>query len=93
MLDGTQLSLVYTQAMTVTLPDEPALLHLDQNQLRVDLACSMFAAGRVSRGVARRIAGLGSFEFDQELFRRKIPTWTVEMFEQDLAAWDKMRQE
>ena len=79
--------------MTITLPDEPALLSLDENQIRLEIACSLFAAGRVSRGVARRIAGLGSYEFDKELFDRKIPTWTMEMFEQDMAAWEAMRQE
>ena len=79
--------------MTVTLPDDPALLHLDENQLRLDIACSLFAAGRISRGVAARIAGFDSFAFDEELFRRKIPTWTLEMFEQDMAAWQQMRQE
>ena len=79
--------------MTITLPDEPALLSLDENQIRLELACSLFADGRVSRGVARRISGLESLAFDEELLRRKIPTWTMEMFEQDMAAWEAMRQE
>jgi len=79
--------------MTVTLPDDPALLHLDENQLRLDIACSLFAAGRISRGVAARIAGFDSFAFDEELFRRKIPTWTVEMFEQDMAALERLHRE
>ena len=72
--------------MTITLPDDPALLHLNESQLRLDLACSLFAAGRISRGVAAPIAGLGSLPFDEELFRRKIPSFTEEMLEQDLAA-------
>ena len=79
--------------MTITLPDDPALQRLDEAQLRLDLACGMFADGRISRGVAARIAGLGSLAFDEELFRRKIPTFTEEMLEQDLAAWKKMSQE
>ena len=79
--------------MTVTLPDDPALLRLDEGQLKLEIACALFAWGRVSRGVARRVAGLDSLAFDEELFRRKIPTWTVEMFEQDMAAWESMRRE
>ena len=76
--------------MTVTLPDDPALLRLDEGQLKLEIACALFASGRVSRGVARRIAGLDSLAFDEELFRRKIPTWTVEMFEQDMAAVERL---
>ncbi len=79
--------------MTITLPDDPALLHLDEAQLKLDLACGLFAAGRISRGVAARIAGLGSLPFDEELFRRKIPTFTEEMLDQDLAVWETMRAE
>jgi predicted HTH domain antitoxin len=71
--------------VTITLPDDPALLDLDEAQLRVDLACGLFAAGRVSRGVAARIAGLEGLAFDEELFRRRIPSFTPEMLEQDMA--------
>lgn len=78
--------LVMIPFMTITLPDDPALQHLDEAQVRLDLACGMFAGGRVSRGVAARIAGLASLPFDEELFRRKIPTFTEEMLEQDLAS-------
>lgn len=77
--------------MTITLPDDPALQHLDEAEVRLDLACGMFASGKVSRGVAARIAGLASQPFDEELFRRKIPTFTDEMLEQDLAALERLR--
>jgi predicted HTH domain antitoxin len=82
----------YRGCMTITLPDDPALLHLDEKQLRIDIACSLFAAGRISRGVAARIAGLDSLVFDEELFRRKIPSYTSEMLDQDLAAWRGMSE-
>ena len=72
--------------MTITLPDDPALLCLDQNQLRLDLACSLFEAGRIARGVAARIAGLDPFGFDEELYRRRIPSFTETMLDEDLAA-------
>lgn len=72
--------------MTITLPDDPALLCLDEDQLRLDLACSLFEAGRVARDVAARIAGLDSLAFDEELHRRRIPSFTEDMLDQDLAA-------
>jgi predicted HTH domain antitoxin len=78
--------------MTITLPDDPALLNLDENQLRVDIACTLFAAGRVSRSIAARIAGLDPLPFDEELFQRKIPSYTSEMLDQDLAAWREMSE-
>ena len=59
--------------MTITLPDDPALAALSEAELRLDLACALFAAGRVVRSVAARIAGLDSLAFDEEIFRRRIP--------------------
>jgi predicted HTH domain antitoxin len=79
--------------MTITLPDDPALQGLDEAQLRLDLACGLFAAGRVSRTVAARVAGLDSMAFDEELFRRKIPSFTEEMLDQDLASLDRLHQQ
>jgi predicted HTH domain antitoxin len=83
----------YGLGMTITLPDDPALQHLNEAQVRLDLACGMFAGGRVSRGVAARIAGLDSRPFDEELFRRKIPTFTEEMLDQDLSALERLRRQ
>lgn len=71
--------------MTITLPDEPALAALSEAELRLDLACALFAAGRVTRSVAARIAGLDALAFDEELFRRRIPSYTAEMLNEDLA--------
>ena len=79
--------------MTVTLPDDPALQHLDEAQVRLDLACGMFASGRASRGVCARIAGLDRAVFDETLYVRHLPSYTSEMLEQDLAAWQSMKQE
>jgi predicted HTH domain antitoxin len=79
--------------MKITLPDDPALQHLDEAQVRIDLACGMFAGGRVSRSIAARIAGLEALAFDEELFRRKIPTFTEEMLDQDLVALDRLHRQ
>jgi len=76
--------------MTVTLPDDPALLRLDEEELKLEIACALFASGRVSRGVGARLAGLDRAAFDHALFVRHIPSYTSEMLDQDLAAWDEM---
>ena len=75
---------------TITLPDDPALASMTPAQVQLDLACGLFASGRVSRSVAARIAGLGSLAFDEELFLRKIPSFTEEMLDQDLAALERL---
>lgn len=72
--------------MILTLPDEPALASFDESELKLELAIALFSSGRVSRSVATSIAGLDRFAFDEELFRRRIPSFTVEMLEQDLAS-------
>ena len=71
--------------MILTLPDDPALADMTESDIRLDLACAMFAAGRVSRTVACRIAEMERNSFDQELIRRRIPSYTEEMLDDDLA--------
>lgn len=70
--------------MILTLPDDPALASFNEAELTLELAVALFASGRVSRSVAASIAGLDRFAFDEELFRRRIPSFTPEMLEQDL---------
>jgi predicted HTH domain antitoxin len=71
--------------MILTLPDEPALASFSESELKLELAVALFSSGKISRSVAALIAGLDRFAFDEELFRRRIPSFTAEMLEQDLA--------
>jgi predicted HTH domain antitoxin len=72
--------------MIITLPDEPALASFDEAELTLELAVALFASGRISRRVAAAIAGMDQFGFDEELFRRRVPSFTPDMLEQDLEA-------
>lgn len=76
--------------MILTLPDDPALADLSESDIRLDLACALFAAGRISRPVATRMAGVERSDFDQELVRRRIPSYTEEMLENDVATLRKI---
>ena len=76
--------------MTLTLPDDPALEQLAESDIRLDLACALVAAGRLSRSVGARLAGIERDDFDEELFRRKIPSYTEEMLAEDMATLDKL---
>ena len=71
--------------MNLTLPDEPALASFNEAELRLELAVALFSSGRVSRTVAASIAGQDQFAFDEELFHRRIPSFTHEMLEEDLS--------
>jgi predicted HTH domain antitoxin len=74
----------------LTLPDDPALADMSESDIRLDLACALYAAGRVSRGVACRIAGMQRIDFDQELIRRRIPGYTEEMLDDDIASLSRI---
>ena len=69
--------------MIITLPDDPALIEMGEEEIRLDLACGAFAAGHVSRGVAARMAGLDRLAFDQVLVTRRIPSYDEARLAQD----------
>uniref|UniRef100_A0A7C2NW29 UPF0175 family protein n=1 Tax=Schlesneria paludicola TaxID=360056 RepID=A0A7C2NW29_9PLAN len=63
---------------------------------RVELACRLFQAGKLTKVQARRLAGLGRLDFEDELIARKIPVYAVteESWAEDLKAvklWDRDR--
>ncbi len=74
--------------MTLTLPDDPALADMAESDIRLDLACALFAAGRISRSVAARVAGMDRYDFDGELAHRRIVSHTEETLSEELAMLD-----
>lgn len=70
--------------MTIILPDLPALDHIGEQDILLDLACGGYAAGHLSRQSAADVAGVSRYDFDQALYARRIPSYTEEMLEQDL---------
>lgn len=58
---------------------------LTEREARIELACRLFDAQRISKGEATRLCGLSRTEFEQELARRDLPVirYTQEMWEQD----------
>lgn len=74
-----------TLSMTITLPDLPALRHIAEADILLDLACGGYAAGHLSRQSAAEVAGVSRHDLDEALYARHIPTFTEEMLAQDLA--------
>lgn len=58
--------------MILTLPDEPALAAFREDQLRLELACALYASRGISRGLAARLAGMDLDAFEAELHDRSI---------------------
>jgi predicted HTH domain antitoxin len=58
--------------MTLTLPDEPALAMFREDQLRLELACALYASRSISRGLAAKLAGMEQDTFEAELHSRCI---------------------
>ncbi len=55
--------------MTLTLPDIPTL---KEDDMRLELACALYASRKLARGLAAKLAGLDSDDFERELQRRGI---------------------
>jgi predicted HTH domain antitoxin len=75
--------------MPLTIPDELlAQAHLTEQEARVEIACHLYDARRISKAAASRLAGLSRVAFEEELLHRGLPLirYTEEMFRQDLAA-------
>ena len=60
--------------MTLTLPDHiRALSEMSQRELQQELALSLYAGRKLTLVQAVDLAGLGFFEFQELLRRRRIP--------------------
>jgi len=59
--------------------------HMTADELRCELAISLFQQGKLSFGKAREMAGMNFWAFQQLLGSREIPIhYTNEDYEQDL---------
>jgi predicted HTH domain antitoxin len=67
--------------------------NMSEQELKVELAVMLYAQKRISFGQARKLAGMGYFEFEKQLFDRNIPAhYDVEEFEEDLKTIEMMRR-
>ncbi|MDZ4688613.1 MAG: UPF0175 family protein [Planctomycetaceae bacterium] len=61
---------------------------LTADAARIELACRLFQAEKLTKVQARRLSGLERLDFEDELIARKIPVYyvTEESWAQDLTA-------
>ena len=74
--------------MTLELPDLP--VSLTPQELRLELACALYARGRIGKGGGSRLAGVDFFTFQRALGERRIPLYTESMLDEDLATLKRL---
>lgn len=65
---------------------------MDKREAKVEIACRLFDAGKLTIGHASRLAGLTEAEFEVQLQLREIPRYryTEEMLQHDVEVLKKL---
>ena len=66
------------------IPDMPANIRLTPEELRLELACALYARGRLGKVAATEMAGVDFFAFQRALGERRIPLYTEQMLASDI---------
>jgi len=78
------------QGMNLTLPDVPITRQMGDAELRLELACALYAQGKVTKVSGAELAGVDFFAFQKALGERRISTCTVEDLHEDVKALDRL---
>lgn len=78
------------RGMNLTLPDVPITRQMGDAQLRLELACGLYAQGKVTKVSGAELAGVDFFSFQKALGERRISTCTVEDLHDDVKALDRL---
>jgi predicted HTH domain antitoxin len=70
--------------MTIELPDVPSGERLTTEEIRLELACALYARGRIGKVAASEMAGVDFFTFQRALSERGVPLYTQQMLASDL---------
>jgi predicted HTH domain antitoxin len=75
--------------MRLELPDAETKGFTSQ-ELRLELACALYARGRVGKVRGAELAGVDFFAFQGALAERGVPMYTSDMLEQDIQSLNKL---
>jgi len=70
--------------MTIQVPDLPATVQFSPEELRLELACALFARRKISSVTGARMAGVDLFAFQRALGERGIDIVTEKHLAEDL---------
>jgi len=72
------------------MPDSPATARFTPEELRLELACALYARGRIGKVAGADLAGVDFFTFQRALGERRIESYTQQMLEADLETLEKL---
>ena len=77
--------------MTLELPEINAIQRFSADDLRLELACALYARGRVSAVSGADLSGVDLLTFQAALHEREIPRqYSAEDLDEDIATLDKL---
>ena len=77
--------------MTIELPDVPANERLTPEEVRLELACALYARGRIGKIAATQMAGVDFFSFQSALSERGVPLYTEQMLASDIQSLNETK--
>lgn len=69
--------------MRIELPDLPETEGLTPEEIRLELACALYARGRIGKVAGAELAGVDFATFQRSLGERGVPLYTEEMLAND----------
>jgi predicted HTH domain antitoxin len=76
---------IMLQRMKIELPDNDTTRQFTPEELRLELACALYARGKLGKVSGADFAGVDFFTFQRALGERGISSLTEEMVENDVA--------
>ncbi len=76
--------------MTLTLPDLPEVTRMTEAELRLELACFLYAQGKIGKVAGCDLAGVDFFTFQGALGDRRISSLTVADLHDDVATLNRL---
>jgi predicted HTH domain antitoxin len=84
------IEVLYFRSMTLQLPDNPAF---EEAELRLELACALYARGKIGKVSAAEFAGVDFFTFQRALGERRISFYSEEMLREDVSNVAELRRQ
>ena len=77
--------------MIIELPDVHSSEDLTPQEIRLELACALYARGRIGKVAATEMAGVDFFSFQRALTERGVPLYTHEMLASDIQSLNESK--
>ncbi len=76
--------------MTLMIPDSPVPAGMTPKELLLELACALYARGKITKVRGAEIAGVDFFTFQGALGEREISTYTDDDVNQEIGTFNRL---